>query len=268
MRYLVVLNIFLLFWSKFNRIAEMNALKKEAGIYYQQREYQKSITLYEKLLTEYKETDETVKLNLANCYFHLSRYNNAIDNYKLLTGSKVPSLKSNAYLQLGVIYSSNNKKELGLSYFKEALKAMPENEEARYNFELLKKQHDSQKENPIDKKNENNKGDNLTKASDSEEARKTDKGGNSNNTNTTPNEEFEEEGDSENSGGEEEDELEYNNSGSKETDALTSQRLKEIHMNERQARMILKTMKSNEIQYIQQKRKVISTQPVPGKPDW
>ena len=127
MRYLVLVNIFFLLWSKFNRIAEMNALKEEAAIYYQNKEYQRCISLYEELLTEYKETDETVKLNLANCYFHLRRYNNAIDNYKLLTGSKVPLLKSNAYLQLGVIYSSNNKKELGLSYFKEALKAMPEN---------------------------------------------------------------------------------------------------------------------------------------------
>jgi tetratricopeptide (TPR) repeat protein len=268
MRYLLLINIFFLLWSKFNRISEMNALKEEAGIYYQKKEYQRCISLYEKLLTEYKETDETVKLNLANCYFHLRRYNNAIDNYKLLTGSKVPLLKSNAYLQLGVIYSSNNKKELGLSYFKEALKAMPENDAARYNFELLKKEHDSHKENSTDRKRENSEGDNQTNASESEESRKTDKGGNSNSNPESDNGEFDEEGDTENTGGEEEDELEFNNNGSKETDALTSQRLEEVNMNERQARMILKTMKSNEVQYIQQRRKIISSKAASGRPDW
>ncbi len=109
MRYLFLINIFLIFWGKFNRIAEMNALKEEAAAYYKNKNFAKSIVLYEKLLTEYKETDETVKLNLANSYFQIKRYNSAVDNYKLLTTSKKPLLKSYAYLQLGVIYSSNNK---------------------------------------------------------------------------------------------------------------------------------------------------------------
>jgi hypothetical protein len=82
------------------------------------------------------------------------------------------------------------------------------------------------------------------------------------------NDEFQEEGDTENTGGEEEEELEFNNDGSKETDALTSQRLEEVDMNERQARMILKIMKGNEIQYLQQRKKIVNAKPTPGKPDW
>ena len=271
MRYLFLLNIFLLFWGKFNRIAEMNSLKEQAALCYQNKDFGKSAMLYEKLLVEYKETDETVKLNLANSYFQLKRYNNAIDNYKLLANSKDYTLRSTAYLQLGVLYSSNNKKELGLSYFKEALKADPENEAARYNFELLKKEQDkSKKENSTDKKKENKDGKNKTGSHNSEESRKANGEGNSNSKKSPQqnDEEGDKEEESQNTGGEEEDELQSNTNGDKETDILSSQRLEEMNMNERQARMILKTMKNTEGQYIQQRRKIITSKPTPGRPDW
>ncbi|HVD99962.1 MAG TPA: hypothetical protein VNB90_17255 [Cytophagaceae bacterium] len=269
MKYLFLVNIFLVFWSKFHRIAEMNNLKEQAAIYYKNKDFQKSVNLYEKLLTEYKETDESVTLNLANSYFSLKRYNSAIDNYKLLVNSKAPTIKSHAYLQLGVIYSSNNKKELGLSYFKEALKAMPENEAARYNFELLKKEQElTLKDITPDKKKENNNGEHQTSATTTEESKKMDNSGNTdNNPSSQSGDESEEEGEN-NTGGEDEEELENNDSGTKESDALASQRLEEMHMSERQARMILKTMKNSEIQYIQQKPKVVRGKLVPGKPDW
>jgi Ca-activated chloride channel family protein len=270
MKYLLLINIFLAFWSKFNRIAEMNALKEQAAVYYQNKDFVKSIALYENLLNGYKETDEHVRLDLANSYFQLKRYNSAVDSYKLLLNSKDPAVKSTAYLQLGVIYSSNHKKEIGLNYFKEALKAMPENDEARYNFELLKKEHEhQQKDNSTDKKKENSNGKNKTSSSTSEEARKTNNGGKD--QNTSPSETNSEESGDEsnnNTGGEEEEELQYNTEGDKETDALTSQRLEEMNMNERQARTILKTMKSAEIQYIQQRKKIISSKTSPGRPDW
>jgi tetratricopeptide (TPR) repeat protein len=267
MKYIIVINIFLISWTKFNRINEMNTLKQEAFYYYMKKDYDKSIAVYEKLLNEYKETDERVKLNLANSFFHKKKYNSAIDNYKQLIISKDPFIKSVAYLQLGVIYSTNNKKELGLGYFKEALKAMPENEAARYNFELLKKEHDrQQKDISPDKKKENSNGENKTTASNSEESRKTNSGGN--NKKSDSSESSDENGEDENTGGEEEEEILEDDTGNKEAEALQSQRLEEMHMNERQARMILKTMKSAEIQYIQQKKKIIASKPLPGKPDW
>ncbi len=269
MKYLLLINIFLAFWSKFNRIAEMNALKEKAAVYYQNKDFVKSITLYENLLQVYKETDEHVRLDLANSYFQLKRYNSAVDSYKLLLHSKDPALKSTAYLQLGVIYSSNNKKEIGLNYFKEALKAMPGNDEARYNFELLKKEHEhQQKDISPDKKKENSNGKNKTSSSTSEEARKTNKGGKNQNSSSETNSEESGDESNNNTGGEEEEELQYNTDGDKETDALTSQRLEELNMNERQARTILKTMRSAEVQYIQQRKKIISSKPSPGRPDW
>ncbi len=268
MKYLLVLNIFFVFWSKFNRIAEINALKEEAGTCYQNMDFEKSIFLYEKLLQEYKETDESVRLNLGHSYFHLKRYNSAVESYRQLTQSRDLVLKSDAYLQLGVIYSSNNKKEIGLNYFKEALKASPQNEAARYNYELLKKEQEAQKELSTDKKRENSKGENQTSATESEESRKTDGGGGNPGEEELPPVEEEDSGDSseETTGGEDESEL--NHAGDQETDALISQRLREVNINERQARMILKTMKSSEVQYVQQKHRIVHPQTGQKKPDW
>ena len=269
MKYFILLNIFFLFWSKFNRISEMNTLKETAANHFERKEYAKSILLYKKLLTNYNEEDERVKLNLAHCYFYLKKYNSAIDTYKFLVNSKDAELKSLSYLQLGVIYSNNNKKELGLSYFKEALKAMPENEAARYNFELLRKDQEEQlKENSPEKKKENDKGKNKTSYSTSEELKKSESG--AENKNTSNNSEAAgEEGDTENTGGEdEEDQMQQQDNGNKKSDALLSKRLEEMNMNERQARMILKTMKNSEVQYFQQRKKILSTKPMPGRPDW
>lgn len=48
----------------------------------------------------------------------------------------------------------------------------------------------------------------------------------------------------------------------------TEQRLKEMDISPEKARMILEAMKSNEVQYLQQKKRKNSRRPESGKPDW
>ncbi len=60
-------------------------------------------------------------------------------NYGLLTSSEDRSLQSVAYQQIGVVASNQKKYKEALAVFKESLKANPANEEARYNYELVKK---------------------------------------------------------------------------------------------------------------------------------
>jgi tetratricopeptide (TPR) repeat protein len=267
MRYLLLLNILLAFWSKFNRIAESNALKEEAGFYFEKKDYIKSVGLYEKLLQEYKEEDENVRLNLANSYFHLQLFNSAIEHYKILTKSGNPEIKSMAYLQLGVVYSTNKKKDAGLNYFKEAMKALPSNDKARYNYELLKKENEQQpKEEATEKRKETQDGKNQTTSSRSEEWKKSESG----HTDAPLPAPGMEPGDEQSSPQEEDDirDTEYNKDGDQQTDALASERLQQMQISERQAKMILKTMKNSEVQYIQQRRKVNPNTLPKDKPDW
>ncbi|HSZ24106.1 MAG TPA: hypothetical protein VK766_00200 [Cytophagaceae bacterium] len=269
MKYLIVINIFFIFWAKFNRIAEINQLKEEAATYYQQKKFIQCLSVYEILLNHYKVTEEKVRLDMAHCYFHLKKYNSAIENYKLVLNSKDPVLKSKANLQLGVIYANNNRKELGINYFREALKTMPDNDNARYNFELLKKkQNHSQKDISPDKKRENSEGENKTTTSTSQELQKTNHGTGQKGDSTFPESEEEqndEEGDVNTDGKEE---MQYDQKGDKKTDALSSKRLEEIHISERQAKIMLRSMKNAEVQYLQQQQKASSIKSIPGKADW
>ena len=64
---------------------------------------------------------------------------NAFDAYRRVADVSNPQLKSKAMLQMGNLSEMQKEYESALSFFKEALKADPTNDKARYNYELLKK---------------------------------------------------------------------------------------------------------------------------------
>lgn len=68
----------------------------------------------------------------------VSQWDSAMANYLLLGEHAVTSTRSIARNQMGVLTAESDE-EAALSHFKEALKADPTNEAARYNYELLKK---------------------------------------------------------------------------------------------------------------------------------
>lgn len=248
-----------LFVGKFNRIAERNELLTSAADHYKTLNYSEGVIIYEKLIHQYDEQDELVKLNLAHGYFMLALYNGASDYYKELTKSVTPSVKSTAHLQLAVIAFRKNKKDAALYHLKESLKANPRNERARYNFELLKKDNHRSRSTSNTQKKESETGKNTTSATTVEEF-KLSTGSSSNLLNPEKLE----------GGGENLDELEIelNNSGEKETDVLTANRLKEVSMSPQQARALLKTMQQEEVQYFQQQVKQNPKPIDPAKPSW
>ena len=73
-----------------------------------------------------------------------SRYTKAKNTYLGLTNSADPQFKSVSYQQLGMLAHREGKLEEALAHFKSALKANPANEDARFNYELVKKKLDEQ----------------------------------------------------------------------------------------------------------------------------
>jgi hypothetical protein len=59
--------------------------------------------------------------------------------YAQLVSLKEPLLASTTYSQLGIIFCNSNDTARALSLFKEALILKPDNEVARFNYELLKR---------------------------------------------------------------------------------------------------------------------------------
>jgi len=121
------------------KIARINQYKKEANQAYMASNYKKASEKYRYLFDSLEVKEDPVILNLAHSYYQLNDTTNAMNFYTLLTESKNSHYKSVAYQQLGVIEFNQKNYNLSLRHLKNALKADPENADARYNYELLKK---------------------------------------------------------------------------------------------------------------------------------
>ena len=148
-------------------INKINSLKSEAKAAYAKGDYQLAIDKYKYLVDSLGVKEEEVMLNLANSYFNSKDTVSAPTTYLPLTQSSNTRIKSIANQQLGVMANRNGKFEEALNYFKQALKTAPDNEDARYNYEMVKKKleeekkkqeqqnKDQNKENKDDKKDQN-----------------------------------------------------------------------------------------------------------------
>jgi len=90
-------------------------------------------------------TPPEVTLNLANSLFEENNIVASRRKYVQLVGLKEPLLASRTYSQLGIIFCSEKDTARALTLFKKALVIKPDNEIARFNYELLKRQYHPQK---------------------------------------------------------------------------------------------------------------------------
>ena len=93
-------------------------------------------------------TPPEVTLNYAHALFENRDTVQARRKYAQLISIKNPLLASITYSQLGIIFCAEKDTVQALSLFKEALILKPDNDVARFNYELLKrKYHPEQKTN-------------------------------------------------------------------------------------------------------------------------
>ncbi|MCG8310951.1 MAG: tetratricopeptide repeat protein [Cytophagales bacterium] len=136
--------------SDINKIARINKIKKEAEKAYKNEEYDKAISAFRLLTDTLGVTEDPVLLNLGNAYFQQKDTTNAAQFYSRVLSSENDVMRSRAYHQMGVINKQKNKLKEAMADFKASLKSNPFNEDARYNYELLKKILDAQEQNQDD----------------------------------------------------------------------------------------------------------------------
>ena len=151
---LVVLFIFVsVSVGDINKIARINQLKHLSEEAYRNGEFETAISSFRMLTDSLGVNEDPVLLNLANAYFKQNDTTNAAQYYSRVLSSDDDQLRSLAYQQMGIINKQQNKLNEALSDFKASLKSNPENEDSRYNYELLKKIMDEQEQQ---QQNENN----------------------------------------------------------------------------------------------------------------
>jgi tetratricopeptide (TPR) repeat protein len=151
MRLLIFLTLLNIMGSDINKIARVNKLKRAAETAYRNGNFEEAISSFRSLTDSLGVNEYPVLLNLANSYFQTKDTASAMQYYARILGSDNDEMRSLAYQQLGVINQQQNKLSEALAHFKSALKSDPSNEDARYNYELLKKIIDEQQQDEKDK---------------------------------------------------------------------------------------------------------------------
>lgn len=286
MKYFLILFL-ALFSTDPRETAKINQLKLEAEEAFLQGEHQTALSKYLFLQDSLGVDEDEIKLNIAHAQYQLDDTASAKSNYSKLSASNDKKLKSIAYQQLGVINKKAGKLDVALQQLKSAIKADPTNQEARYNYEVVKKLLEEQKkqeqqnqdqENQDQQENQENQdqeNQDQENQENQDQENQEQEGEQNKNEQDKEGQQQEQEKEQKEEGGEEKtDEEKEGKEGEeqkekeKTQDELTKEKLEQMNITEEKAKMILEAMKNNEIQYLQQQKRKAKERPPSDKPDW
>lgn len=292
MKYLLVVILSVTFLSDPGKIGKINRAKTEAQKAFNSGDYKKAINHYRYLVDSLDVKEDEVTLNMANAYYLAKDTANARQQYQSIADSPKGEIRSKAQQQLGIMANRSGKSEEALNHFKQALKANPANEDARYNYELLKKKLEEQKkqeqqqkdQNKDQKKDEQNKDqqnkDQQNKDQQKKEQEKKDQEQKEQEKKEQEQKQKEQQNkdqqnkDQQKKEEQEKQQQEKNEQQQKEEQKKDQQqqadpeKLEQMKITEEKARMILEAMKNQEKQYLQQNKRKASKPKDKGKPDW
>ena len=253
------------------KIGKINTLKSEAKKAYLAGDFKTAIEKYRYLVDSLHVQEDEVLLNLANSYFQLNDTTNAINQYQPLTQSTKNQLRSKAEQQLGVMANRKGKFEEALSHFKQAIKSDQTNEDARYNYELVKKKIEEEKKKQQQKQDQNKEQNKDQENKDQEKKDQQDKQKDQQDKEQEKKDQEqkeEEKKDSEQKKKEEQEKEQKESEKKKDIPPSVKEKLQQMQMSEQKAKMILEAMKNQEIQYLQQNKRKATKPKDRGKPDW
>ena len=251
---ILILNIILVFILN-DKIDEINRLTNSAEKSFFSKNYDESIRNYKTLIDSLDYSNEKIYLNLAHSYLLSNDTLNAIENYNFASLTENNKIKSIAFQQLGNINEKNKKLDEALSFYKESIIADNNNEDSKYNYELVKRRiEEEKKKNQQNNKKDQNKNSKDNQKKNQSENKKQDKEGKEDKNNQNQDEQKQNR------------ENEKNEKKSKEESV--EEKLKKINMTKKKAEMILNALNNNEFQYIQQLKRKPSKKTDKSKPDW
>lgn len=286
MKYLLIFIFLVAPFNEVNKIKKINDYKKKAEDAYLKNNFEEAAEAYKYLIDSLGVEEPEVQLNYANSLFYLNDTLQARSNYAQVASNTSNDFKSIAHQQLGLMDYYSQHYEESLKHFKQSLKADPSNEEARYNYELLKKLLEEQEQDPEnqeqneDSQEENNEEnqENQEQEQQDQDQQQQDQEQQDQDSEQQENQEQQQQ-DQEGEKSEEQQEQEQQeqqdpeegeNEENKEDqmDPSVAEKLEEMNISEEKARMILEALKNNEIQYLQQNKRKATKRPEKGKPDW
>lgn len=275
------------------KVSKINSLKSEAKKAYLSGDFKTAIEKYRFLRDSLGVAEEEVGMNLANSYFRTNDTTGAFSTYQPLSVSNDAKIKSWANQQMGVMTNRQGKFEEALNYFKQAMKAEPANEQARYNYEMVKKKLEEQKKQEQKNKDQNkdnkDKKDDQKKDQENKDQQKKDQENKDQKDKDKKDQENKDKKDQQKKDQQDKEQKEkeqkekekkereqqQKDKEKKDTkdeknkpDPSLSDKLKDMKISEEKAKMILEAMKNQEVQYLQQNKRKATKPKDKGKPDW
>jgi tetratricopeptide (TPR) repeat protein len=140
MRYFLLVFLFLsTVGDGLKKASRINEGVAQAEKLYRQQAYEQAIDQYRFLRDSLNVKDNALLLNLAHATYQTGDLEQAQKYYSRLRNNPDPDLQGAALNQLGLIAFEDGNAEKALYYFRNAIINNPQNETARYNYELVKK---------------------------------------------------------------------------------------------------------------------------------
>jgi len=122
---------------------------------YEDQSYEEALTNYQNVLTKSPQDTQTA-FNLANTYYKLDKFEEALNSYKQALNSEDKSLRQSALYNMGNSLYRLNKLKESIEYYEKSLEMNPEDKRAQLNYEFVKKKLE-QKEQEEKEKEEKEK---------------------------------------------------------------------------------------------------------------
>jgi len=272
-----------------NKIAKTNEHKKAGKEAYLSSDFETAAYHYQYLVDSLESKDKNVLLNLANSLYKLQDSTQAKSLYNELIDESGSEIKSRAYQQLGQMDFNSKEYKPALDHYKNALRADPSNEDARYNYEMLKKILQEQEQQNQDQQNqdqENQDQQNQDQQNQDRQNQEQQDQQEQENQEQQENQENQENQQQDQEGKEQDQEQQQDPDSEEKQDQenpeegeeseeepqqrepSTADKFQEMNISEEKAMMILEAMKNNEIQYIQQNKRKAKKKRDSSKPDW
>lgn len=265
---------FILALIPFTDIGKINAIKDAAKKAFLKGDYKKAAEQYAYLIDSLGIREDEVILNLANARFQLNDTALARQGYQQTASSPNPDIRSASWQQLGILNNKSGKPEQALEAFRQALKAKPSNDDARQNYELVKRKLEEQKkqEQNKDNKQDQSKKDKNQNQKDKEKDKKDqsqkDQQQKQNQQQNQQNKQDQKKDQQQQQKDQQQQQEQNKQQEQQKQNKLDPEKMKNMKMTEEKAKMILDAMKSNEVQYLQQNKRKATKPKDKNKPDW
>lgn len=132
--------------------ADDNGLK-----YYKEKKFEEAKQYYEHVL-ETRENDAAASLGLGASQYQLGDIPNAVKSFEDALRSKNTNIQDRAYYNLGNVLFGQQRMEESIAFFRKALELNPNDDDAKFNYELAKyitqQQQEQNQENQDDQQND------------------------------------------------------------------------------------------------------------------